>query len=1016
MDFLDSILNAMDAPPNTGEQQKQREYMERMKNKQREELARFRSYVQERMGRFAKDGRTSIEFQPFDRIHRTIIQEAAEYGGFMAMSFGRGEDIRQSVVYKKEHPPDADELFARRKGEGWNKEIARQYAERRKDRSKQEQEKSEKQASAAATAAIPADALTPAIAPALATAAPPESSTINRMQATFKSSGSTPSARDHIANSNPANKPVVSYRAKYAHLIAEPSTLQSVRETSTNHSYGFVPSRFKRDNRSIEQTLADIQARKRLRMQQEQEQQLGRQQLVQGRQRKMQELSKKQQDTKLGLVKELAFRKDPSRESEDLKLEQQPVLEFKKRSPEEQQKLVKKRKVEVPRIEELLALSDDSSEEEQLEQQKLVNRKVDDKVPVVKEYGSNEDYLEKRQEIIYPDLKQEKEYGMSVDSSEEEQFEHQHPSEKRQEIIGLQEIKELGLSEDSSEKQLQQQKLIKKQTVEELPKEFVFGKDSSKEQLKLVKQKVEKVPRTKDLGNSLEKQQKRKKKKLDKVPRVKEHALGTDSSEEQLKKRKVENAAEVSNSSDKHYPDSEETSRLPLSKDSLAEEQIDQQNRGKRQEINCLGLNRVKELVLSEDSSEEEPGKLTEEKQLVLIKGPSKLHKKRKRQIVKKVPRVKEFALGNNSSEKQQKVVGEMPPVKKLVPSEDSSEEELLETQKLEEQDQVKELALSEDSADQQIALQNLTEKRQEIMDLGQINELKLSVDLSKKQLKQQKQAKRMVHRVARIKELELSKESSEKQLKHQKLQEINYPDLRQDRTVLSEESSEEEQQNLVEKRRNINYLDLKKGKDLALSKDSSEDSSDSSEEKQLAWSEDSENEQNETQTLVENRQIEKLALGGDSKNIEQQKLVKKQEVEKAHRIKEVAPIKDSTEEQFKLVKNQDIMEDAQIKELARSEDSSEEEMEPKLERREIKYPVLKQVEELALSEDSSEEEHLESKKLVHRKREKLALGEDSSLESDEENLQVQNLEKWMVGPAGGSELELSEESSLESE
>ncbi|XP_032296298.1 trichohyalin-like [Drosophila virilis] len=890
MDFLDSILNAMDAPPNTGEQQKQREYMERMKNKQREELARFRSYVQERMGRFAKDGRTSMEFQPFDRIHRTIIQEAAEYGGFMAMSFGRGEDIRQSVVYKKEHPPDADELYARRKGEGWNKEIARQYAERRKDRSKQEQDKCEQQVPAAAPSAIAADALPPATAAAAATA--PASALAPAMAAPAEPSkffGHTPSTRDHIANSNLVSKPVVSYRAKYAHLIAEPATLQSVRETSTNHSYGFVPSRFKRDNRSIEQTLADIQARKRLRMQQGQERLQPHQQLVQG-QRKMKEPSMK----------------DPSLEPEELKLDQ-PVLG-------EQQKLLKKRKVEEPRIQEL-ALSDVSSDEEQLEQQTLVNRKVD-KVTVVKEYGSNEDYSEKRQEINYP----------------EEQFKQQHPV-KRQETI-----EELGLSTGSSEEQLQQQKLT--QMVEELPKELAFGK-------------VEKVPRTKPSSN-LEKQQKRKNKKVDQVPAVKALAMGKDSSKERTKKqkkvkRKLENVPGVSNSSEKHYPDLEETSRLALSEDSSEELHIAQENRV----INFLGLNRVKEIALSEDSSEEEQQlepDLKQVRQPTVSKGPSEVHTKRKKQ------KVKAPALRENSSE---------------------------------------------------------------IIDPGQINKLALSEDLSKKRLKQPKLAKRKVKRVARTKELALGKESSKKHklagqaailsrtnelalseisseeehLEVQNLvkgQEMNYAALRQEKElVLSEESSEEEQQNLVKQMPDINYLELKNGKDLVLSEDSSEEEQQVVQQKpfnrevgrvprdkELAWRQHSEDEQNEAQRLVENRQevgdsrqMGKLASCRDSRNIEPQKLVKNRT----------------------------------IKELARSEDSSvEEQIGPKLKRQ-----VLKQVEELALSEDSSEEEQLGRK---------LALSEGSSRESEEEILQVQNQNKWMIGPAGGSELELSEESSLESD
>lgn len=67
-------------------------------------------------------------------------------------------------------------------------------------------------------------------------------------------------------------KPTSNYKAKYAHLIGESAALQAARKTETNQSYGFVPSKNKKDMRSIEQTLADIQAKKRLKLQQQQEQ------------------------------------------------------------------------------------------------------------------------------------------------------------------------------------------------------------------------------------------------------------------------------------------------------------------------------------------------------------------------------------------------------------------------------------------------------------------------------------------------------------------------------------------------------------------------------------------------------------------------------------------------------------------------------------------------------------------------------------------------------------------------
>ncbi|KAH8279594.1 hypothetical protein KR018_004550 [Drosophila ironensis] len=235
MDLLDSILNAMDAPPAADERQKtmlkkQREMLERMQNKQKEELLRFRKYVEERMGRFAKDDRLCIEFQPLDKVHRSVIHEIAENGGFIAMSFGREDVDRHSVVYKKEHAPGEDEVTARRNGEGWSAEIAKEYADRRRDRLAQEQLDKEAASSSSSSALGGADG---------------EGGEV---------------------------KPTSNYKAKYAHLIGESAALQAARKTETNQSYGFVPSKNKKDMRSIEQTLADIQAKKRLRLQQQQEQ------------------------------------------------------------------------------------------------------------------------------------------------------------------------------------------------------------------------------------------------------------------------------------------------------------------------------------------------------------------------------------------------------------------------------------------------------------------------------------------------------------------------------------------------------------------------------------------------------------------------------------------------------------------------------------------------------------------------------------------------------------------------
>lgn len=51
----------------------QKELAEKMKRKEKEEIIRFRKFVEDRVNRFAKDQRHFIEFQPLERLHRTIM-------------------------------------------------------------------------------------------------------------------------------------------------------------------------------------------------------------------------------------------------------------------------------------------------------------------------------------------------------------------------------------------------------------------------------------------------------------------------------------------------------------------------------------------------------------------------------------------------------------------------------------------------------------------------------------------------------------------------------------------------------------------------------------------------------------------------------------------------------------------------------------------------------------------------------------------------------------------------------
>lgn len=55
--------------------------------------------------------------------------DVAQIAGLTAMSFGQEDVDRYIVVYKKDHAPSEDEIYARRNGEEWNAETAQKYAQ-----------------------------------------------------------------------------------------------------------------------------------------------------------------------------------------------------------------------------------------------------------------------------------------------------------------------------------------------------------------------------------------------------------------------------------------------------------------------------------------------------------------------------------------------------------------------------------------------------------------------------------------------------------------------------------------------------------------------------------------------------------------------------------------------------------------------------------------------------------------------------------------------------------------------
>lgn len=102
--------------------------------------------------------------------------------GLLAMSFGQEGIDRYIIVYKREYTPSEDEIHARRNGDEWNDDKAKEYVRRRAEQKLVDTEKAKK----------------PEII---------------------------------VPHSN--------YKDKYVHLIGQEAALEAAKKTESNKSYGF---------------------------------------------------------------------------------------------------------------------------------------------------------------------------------------------------------------------------------------------------------------------------------------------------------------------------------------------------------------------------------------------------------------------------------------------------------------------------------------------------------------------------------------------------------------------------------------------------------------------------------------------------------------------------------------------------------------------------------------------------------------------------------------------------------
>lgn len=222
MDLLGSILGSMEKPPTVDDQAKkkqkeQREKIEKHQARERQERSSFRLEIQTRINRFLQNDIECFRFEPMDKLRRTIVHEVAETAGMTSHAFGVEEEDRFVMLFKKEYGPTEDQLGVYRTGVTFDpKEVDEILRKREEERKTKLLEKKEERAGK-----------------------------------------KRKNPKDAVPSSS-------HYQAKYQHLIGTESAAAAAKSMNANAAYGFVTSENKKDKRSIEETLADIRTKKKL--------------------------------------------------------------------------------------------------------------------------------------------------------------------------------------------------------------------------------------------------------------------------------------------------------------------------------------------------------------------------------------------------------------------------------------------------------------------------------------------------------------------------------------------------------------------------------------------------------------------------------------------------------------------------------------------------------------------------------------------------------------------------------
>ncbi|XP_054714037.1 sperm-associated antigen 7 homolog [Uloborus diversus] len=218
-DLLGSILSSMAKPPSMSSErnkqiQKQKKMLEKQQAAQKEKLKHFREKIEKEINDFLQNPeKHKHKFPPMDKVYRTIIHDVSDIAGLSTFAFGEEEVDRYVMIFKKEFAPSDDELNAYRNGQEWDPKVAKALSlQKEKERLIELQENKKRKAPL-----------------------PPSSN----------------------------------YAAKYEKLVGLDAGKAAAKIATPNKHFGFVSSELKKDQRSIEQTLADIQAKKKLKKSEE---------------------------------------------------------------------------------------------------------------------------------------------------------------------------------------------------------------------------------------------------------------------------------------------------------------------------------------------------------------------------------------------------------------------------------------------------------------------------------------------------------------------------------------------------------------------------------------------------------------------------------------------------------------------------------------------------------------------------------------------------------------------------